>query len=113
MKRNRKGGFTLIEIMIVVLIIALLAAIAVPSFARARNRSRISACVNNLRIIDAAKEQWAMENNANDGDTPTEAQITPYMKSGVMPTCPASGTYTIQPIGTNPTCSVGGEHVLP
>ncbi|MCF7837474.1 MAG: prepilin-type N-terminal cleavage/methylation domain-containing protein, partial [Candidatus Marinimicrobia bacterium] len=68
MKRNNKEGFTLVEIMIVVLIIALLAAIAVPSFMRARERSRTSACINNLRQIDSAKEQWAMEEQLNTGD---------------------------------------------
>ena len=112
MKRNRKGGFTLIEIMIVVLIIGLLAAIAIPSFARARETSRRNACINNLRQIDAAKEQWAMENNVAEGGAgPTQAQVAVYLK-GDFPTCPSNGTYTIGNIGTNPTCSVAG-HVLP
>lgn len=114
MKRN-KAGFTLVEIMIVVLIIALLAAIAIPSFVRARERSRASGCINNLRQIDAAKEQWAMENNANQGDA-FAGDLANYIKgvaAGATPTCPSSGTYTIAAIGANPTCSIGGTHALP
>jgi prepilin-type N-terminal cleavage/methylation domain-containing protein len=110
MKKNRKSGFTLIEIMIVVLIIGLLAAIAVPSFARARTRARISACINNLRIIDAAKEQYAMENNIADAAAVVWANVTPYLKGG-QPVCPAGGTYTIGAVGSDPTCDVA-NHTL-
>lgn len=111
MKKHKKSGFTLVEIMIVVLIIGLLAAIAIPSFAKARTRARISACINNLRQIDSAKEQYAMENNLNDGATVTNTQLAPYIK-GSFPACPAGGAYTINTIGNNPTCNIA-NHVLP
>ena len=111
MLRNRKG-FTLVEIMIVVAIIGLLAAIAVPNFVQARTTSRINACINNMRLIEAAKEQWALATNAGDTDTPAEGDITPYMKGGAMPVCPASGTYSINALGTNADCDAT-DHDLP
>ncbi len=81
LNRNR-GGFTLVEIMIVVAIIALLAAIAVPGFLRARKRSQASRVINDLRLIDAAVDQYAIENNKTSGSTVTVAQWTAYMKKG-------------------------------
>lgn len=105
-KKNR-GGFTLIEIMIVVLIISVLLAIAIPNFMRARETSRAKSCCSNLRQIETAKEQWAMDNKASDGDTVTMAELTPaYIKQ--EPACPSGGTYTVNPIGTYATCSIGG-----
>ncbi len=111
--RIQKSGFTLVEIMIVVAIIGLLAAIAIPSFVAARNTSRANACVNNLRQIDSAKEQYAMaENLADNADvTPHLGAINAYMRGGA-PSCPANGTYTYNNIGSAPTCSVGGAHSM-
>ena len=111
---KRKAGFTLVEIMIVVLIIGLLAAIAVPTFIRARERTRRSICVNNLRQIDAAKEQLAMEtnlaNNANVGNT---ADLDVYIKGGYNSLdCPANGVYAPNPIGSNPTCNYNNATTL-
>lgn len=106
-----KKGFTLVEIMIVVAIIGLLAAIAIPSFVNARNSSRTTACINNLRQIDSAKEQSAMKNGTADGSAVATDWVT-YIKGGEAPTCPASGTYTVGNIGTDPTCTVT-DHVLP
>ena len=112
MHRRRERGFTLVEIMIVVLIIGILLAIAVPSFMNARERSRTNACRSNLRQIQAAKEQWAMETNQASTATPVQGDLMPtYMKS--WPACPAAGTYTIGRVDQNPTCSVGGAHALP
>jgi len=112
---NKKYGFTLVEIMIVVAIIGLLAAIAIPSFVTARANARASACVNNLRQVDSAKEQSAMANSwANDYDCSGAAALTlinAYIKGGA-PSCPSSGTYTYSNIGTDPTCSVGAGHAL-
>jgi prepilin-type N-terminal cleavage/methylation domain-containing protein len=75
MNRRRERGFTLVEIMIVVLIIGILLAIAVPNFINARERSRANACRSNLRQIQAAKEQWAMANNQGPTATPTQADL--------------------------------------
>jgi len=79
---QRRGGFTLVEIMIVVAIIALLAAIAVPGFLRARKRSQASRVINDLRLIDSAVDQYAIENNKGTGAPCGVADWTSYMKSG-------------------------------
>ena len=103
---NRKSGFTLVEIMIVVAIIGLLASIAIPSFMRARTTSQKNSCIENLRQISGAKEQAAMENNQNTGDAYVTTLIAQYLKNNVLPKCPANGTYTYNPVGTDPACSI-------
>ena len=112
LKKNT-AGFTLVEIMIVVAIIGLLAAIAVPNFMQARTNARKNACINNLRLIDAAAEQWAMENNADTGDAVTLANVSAYLKNNALPNadllCPASGTYAVTVVGAKPTCTVAGH----
>jgi prepilin-type N-terminal cleavage/methylation domain-containing protein len=79
---KKRGGFTLVEIMIVVAIIALLAAIAVPGFLRARKRSQASRVINDLRLIDSAVDQYAIENNKTSGSALVVADWTAYLKSG-------------------------------
>jgi len=79
---KRRGGFTLVEIMIVVAIIALLAAIAVPGFLRARKRSQASRVINDLRLIDSAVDQYAIENNKASGASVPITEWTKYLKNG-------------------------------
>ncbi|MEJ5252861.1 MAG: prepilin-type N-terminal cleavage/methylation domain-containing protein [Chthonomonadetes bacterium] len=104
-KARAERGFTLVEIMIVVLIIGILLAIAVPNFVNARDSSRAKACVANLKQIQAAKEQWAMDTNQPPTATPTQEDLSPtYIK--VWPSCPAGGNYdNIGSLSENPTCS--------
>ena len=109
------AGFTLVEIMIVVAIIGLLATIAMPNFVRARRASQTDACINNLRQIDGAKQQWALETGMSNGDTVSTNQIQPYLGRGtqgslakvycplVLPSSPMGG-YTLNVVGTPPVC---------
>jgi prepilin-type N-terminal cleavage/methylation domain-containing protein len=110
-KSNKKAGFTLVEIMIVVAIIGLLAAIAIPNFVKARTTAQKNACINNLRQIDGAKEQWALENKKSAGsDTSSSTTaINEYIKGKTTPKCPAGGTYTYGNVDASPTCDIEGH----
>jgi hypothetical protein len=100
-----------IGIAVMIFIIPLMAAIAVPNFVKARNTSMQNACINNLRQIDMAKNQWALENHKQATDTPTENDLLPYFKNSQFPKCPAGGIYTIGQDNSPPTCSIT-NHVL-
>lgn len=106
-------GFTLVEIMIVVLIIGILLAIAVPNYVQARETSRRKSCVGTLLRIDIAKQQWAMDNNREPTDTPAWTDIVGpngYIKGDptTFPTktCPSGGSYTMNNVSTPPQCSM-------
>src|SRR5208282_6303175 len=88
----------------------MLAAIAIPNFVKARATSQQNACINNLRQLDAAKNEWALEKGKRSTDTPTMDDLKPYL--GKIPHCPAGGTYTINAVGQPPECSIPG-HKLP
>ena len=118
---NRTAGFTLVEIMIVVAIIGLLAAIAIPNFVKARNTSQANACINNMRQIESGIQQYGLEKSKKDGDLPSadEAAIGAYIKGGVMPKCPAgasaytlAGTYGVPTI-TCANAAATPPHVMP
>ena len=126
-RTNRKHGFTLVEIMIVVAIIGLLAAIAIPNFVRARTTAQQNACINNLRQIDSAKQQWALETRQATNATPVISDIAPYLgRSGVTTTvsatvvCPAGGatatfdsSYNINAVSAPPDCKIlAATHLL-
>jgi type II secretory pathway pseudopilin PulG len=112
-----------VEIMIVVAIIGLLAAIAIPNFMKSRATSQQNACINNLRQINSAVQQWAMENGQAAGAAPPSltSDLTPYIQlnsNSSIPACPAGGTYTINNISAVPQviCSLSSlpnePHIL-
>lgn len=117
-----RRGFTLVEVMMVSTIISVMFAIAAPSIRRNREVAQARSCVRNLRQIDSAKEQYAMDNRLAQGSTMPAlstfcgAGTTTYIKGGA-PRCPRGGTYTVNDLGTNPACSIGTAaliaHVLP
>jgi len=122
--RRSRRGFTLLETMIAVMVIGVLLAIALPNFVRARRTSHTKACISNLKQIDAAKEQWAMDNNQPGSATPLATDLFGAGKYITQsPTCPTTGALydaTLGSVDTYPTCpnpavDGGGNytHVLP
>ena len=109
--------------MIVVAIIGLLAAIAIPNFVKARTTSQQNACINNLRLVDASKQQWALEQKKQSTDTPASTDLQPYLgrgSNGELPTCPVdpgnsfTTSYTVNGVGIPPICQIlSSSHVLP
>jgi prepilin-type N-terminal cleavage/methylation domain-containing protein len=122
-KITRNTGFTLVEIMIVVAIIGLLAAIAIPNLMHSQEAARMNICISNLRYIDAAKQQWALEQRKLETDIPAGSDLQPYLgrtAGGSLPSCPADAaqsfatSYDPQSVGARPVCLIiPATHVLP
>jgi prepilin-type N-terminal cleavage/methylation domain-containing protein len=115
-RTSRQGGFTLVEIMIVVAIIGLLASIAIPNFVKARTTAQMNACISNLRQIDGAIQLWAAETKQGETATVTPADVLPYLHGDVK--CPSGGktfaeSYGLTTVAARPTClKVPATHVL-
>jgi hypothetical protein len=95
-----------IGIALAFIVVPMLLAIAIPNFVKARDTALTHACINNLRQIDTAKQQWGLEHKKQATDVPTESDLIPYLKDRHMPQCPAGGTYNFNSVGEPPSCSI-------
>jgi len=113
--QTKKSGMPTWAIVLIVLgvagvigiaVIGMLAAIAIPNFVKARQTAQMHACINQLRQIEGAKQQWALEKQKLSTDTPTPFEVETYLTGGELPICPAGGSYTLNAVDDAPTCSI-------
>ena len=101
----KKRGFTLMEVIIIMLIIVLLVAIAVPNYMKAQTEVKRVTCISNLQKMDEAIERYASSENKSASDAVYLTTIIPEFLR-LRPTCPSRGSYTLTTVGQNPTCSM-------
>jgi hypothetical protein len=114
-KQNLNGRVSISFTFAILLIATVMAVIALPNFIQEPNTGPKNNCINNLRLLDAAEQQWALENNKTNSEVPTWSDLKGYLGRGgmvVILKCPLGGKYTLVPVTSKPTCSYPG-HVLP
>jgi hypothetical protein len=111
--KGPRGFDVAVWVFLGICVVGLLAAIVIPNFVRSGHPPH-AACVNNLRQIDGAKDQWAIEHKREAGAMAPALEVAEYIKGHAIPVCPDGGTYAVKAVGENPTCSIGGpRHSLP
>ncbi len=102
--------FGVIEYVILAVVVALAVGLVVANWPRSHSTTAKGICIVRLKQIDGAKQQWALEMKQLPTAIPTPSDLKRYLKSQIMPACPDGGTYTINAVSSDPTCSKGGQH---